>query len=162
MRRISTQISRAFFALRLAALVSITLALCACDLLSSSEDGPAKKIEGQLNQLQIVLEKSVGDEGITRIAIVAIVDSGALGTGGGGGEEEMRRERVVRQELGNRLVNNRLIEVVQPTPEQIDRAVAEISSKNSAALSPPLSAEIGGELSVEHLLSAIVDDGGSR
>ncbi|MBN2083005.1 hypothetical protein JW859_12470 [bacterium] len=101
------------------------------------------------------------------VAVVSVVDTTSIPTG----EEEpdpellataLRRERVVRQAINNALVENKLINVVQPDEANTELARAEIIAKNSAALSTPLAAEIGQGIGAAVIVCALIDKQGAE
>jgi len=101
------------------------------------------------------------------VAVVSVVDTTSIATT----EEEpdpellaaaLRRERVVRQAVNNALVENKLINVVQPDETNTTKARDEIIAKNSAALSAPLTAEIGEEIGAAVIVCALIDNQGAE
>jgi hypothetical protein len=103
------------------------------------------------------------------VAVLAVVDSTALEQAGetaGAGQpldtEAMRRERLVHQALSSALVNNALIEVIQPEQASLDQARGEMIAVNSAALSAPTAEQLGENLGAEILICALIDRNGAE
>jgi len=103
------------------------------------------------------------------VAVLAVVDSTALGqegeTAGAGQPPDtaaLRRERLVHQALSSALVNNALIEVIQPEQASLDQARSEMIAVNSAALSAPTAEQLGEHLGAEILICALIDRGGAE
>ena len=155
---------------RLIGTAALLLMLTSCDLLFGASATPEEAVKMQLNQLQISIEKSMGRSDTTQAAVLAIVDTSTIPTAGAteaeaegaSVAEALRRERIVRQELSNRLVSNRLIEVVQPTQTLIDQARAEITASNSAALSLETVKQSKDSLKTEYIVNALIDRDGAE
>ncbi len=144
--------------------------MAGCALLSKPP-GPEEKIQHQINQLQVNMEKGIPGSDPVKVAVMGILDTAALSPPSEDGakakapdaeklSEGWRRERVLRQELSAQLVKNRLLELLQPTQEQIDEARAAMVSVNSAALNEELVKKLGSLLSAEYLICALADDEG--
>ena len=146
--------------------------LGSCDLISGKKEvDPASEAAKKLKLLQIAVESAVpeGSKGTTTASVLAVVDSSIMGQAAPDAKDEeakakydeaQRRERVVRQELNNVLVNNTLIDVVQPGQAEIDKARAEIAANNSSALSIALALELGTALKADYLICALIDEDG--
>lgn len=149
---------------------------CSCDMLESEQAQIDREVRTKLNLLQIAMEESAGaatDDAGQRVAntasVVAVVDSYFLAdtaaeeeAGAGEGTAALRRERLVRQELNNRLVENSLIEVIHPDQASVVRARDEIIAGNSAALHFNTTKEIGETLGVNVLVCVLIDEAGDE
>jgi hypothetical protein len=103
------------------------------------------------------------------VAVLAVVDSTALAqeseTAAAGqplDSEALRRERLVHQALSSALVNNALIEVIQPEQASLDQARGEMIAVNSAALSAPTAEQLGEHLGADILICALIDREGAE
>jgi len=147
------------------------LALMAGCALLAKPPGPQERIERQINELQVKLEKGIADNQPAHVVVLGVLDTAALSAPNPDAakakapeqaklEEAWRRERVLRQELSALLVKNRLLELVQPTQEQIDESRSAMQAGNAAALNEDLVKRLGALLSAEYILCALSDDEG--
>lgn len=144
--------------------------MAGCALLGKPP-GPEEKVVQQINQLQVNMEKGIPGSDPVHVAVLGILDTAALSPPSEDAakakppdpakvSDAWRRERVLRQELSALLVKNRLLEMIQPTQEQIDEARNAMIAGNSAALNEDLVRKLGALLSAEYLICALSDDSG--
>jgi hypothetical protein len=145
-------------------------------MLESEQAQIDRDVRTKLNLLQIAIEESaavadVGSEppAANTVSVVAVVDSYFLADTAAEEEADtgevaaaLRRERLVRQELNNRLVENSLIEVIHPDQDSVTRARDEIIAGNSAALHFETAKEIGETLGVDVLACVLIDEAGGE
>jgi hypothetical protein len=151
--------------LGLLALVAIT----GCNLLKVGDVPPDTVVKRQLNELQIAVEKFIPEKGKAKIAVLGVVDTAALKKPAAGEEVDQtaldaaaKRERDVRQGLNAVLVENTLMEVVQPAQEQQDKVRAAIAAANSCTLDAKLGLETGQAVAAEYLVDVLIDDTGKQ
>lgn len=142
------------------------LLLAGCTLLGQPQS-PEAAIRRKVNQLQVNLERHIPGEEAVKLALLGLVDTAAAPKAAAAADADpeavaagVRRERVMRQELGALLVKNRLLELVQPTEAQIQQARTAVEAANSPALDKALAAQLGHELGVEYIVGALSDSGG--
>lgn len=149
---------------------------CSCDMLESEQAQIDREVRTKLNLLQIAIEESAGvaadgaeQHAANTVTVVAVVDSYFLADTAAEEEADtgevaaaLRRERLVRQELNNRLVENSLIEVIHPDQDSVTRARDEIIAGNSAALHFETAKEIGETLAVDVLACVLIDEAGDE
>lgn len=142
------------------------LLLAGCTLLGQPQ-GPEAAVRRKVNQLQVSLERHIPGEEAVKVAILGLVDTASAPKAAAAEDadpeavtEGVRRERVMRQELGAMLVKNRLLQIVQPTEEQIQQARTAIEAANSPALDKALAAQLGSALGVQYIVGALSDNGG--
>jgi hypothetical protein len=145
------------------------LAVTGCNLLKTGDVPPDTIVERQLNALQIAVEKYIPDKGKAKIAILGVVDTATLKKPAEGETADQaaldaaaKRERDVRQGLNAVLVENTLLEVVQPAQEQQDKVRAAIAAANSCTLDAKLALEAGEAVAAEYLLDVLIDDTGKQ
>ena len=104
------------------------------------------------------------DSGTTSVSIVAIVDSLLLVPAAEGEELDpadedaaMRRERLVRQAIGNSLVENRLLKMIQPTSQQREKTRGDLIATNSSVLATQDAIAAGADIGVDHLIWAVIE-----
>lgn len=156
--------------MRILALALLMLvAIAGCNLLKVGEVPPDTVVKRQLNALQIAVEKFIPEKGKVKIAVLGVVDTAALKKPAEGEEADQaamdaaaKRERDVRQALNEALVENQLMEVVQPAQEHQDKARAAIAAANSGPLDAKLALEIGEAIDSEYLVDALIDDSGKQ
>lgn len=145
------------------------VALAGCDLLGFGKAPPDTLVQRKLNALQIAVEKYIPAKGKAKVAVVAVVDTASLKKPAAGEEADQaaldtaaKRERDVRQGLNESLVRNTLLDVLQPSQEQQDKARAAVGAANTCALDAGLALELGQALGAEYLVGALIDDDGKQ
>lgn len=145
------------------------LALTGCNLLKAGEVPPETVVKRQLNALQIAVEKFIPEKNKAKIAILGVVDTATLKKPAEGEEVDQaaldaaaKRERDVRQGLNAVLVENQLMEVVQPAQDQQDKVRAAIAAANSCTLDAKLALEAGEGVAAEYLVDVLIDDTGKQ
>jgi hypothetical protein len=145
-------------------------------MLESEQAQIDREVRTKLNLLQIAIEESAAVADVVSeqpaantVAVVAVVDSYFLAdvgaeeeAGTGDDAAALRRERLVRQELNNRLVQNSLIEVIHPAQDSVAKARDEIIAGNSAALHFDTTKEIGKALGADVLVCVLIDEAGDE
>jgi hypothetical protein len=151
--------------LGLLALVAVT----GCNLLKAGEVPPDTAVKRKLNELQIAVEKFIPEKGKAKIAILGVVDTAAMKKPVEGEEVDQaaqdaaaKRERDVRQGLNAALVENQLMEVVQPAQDQQDKVRLAIVAANSCTLDAKAALEVGQAVAAEYLVNVLIDDSGKQ
>jgi hypothetical protein len=150
-------------------LCCVCAALTGCNLLGFGKAPPDTAVQRKLNALQIAIEKQIPAKGKAKVAVVAVVDTVALKQPAAGEEADQavldaaaKRERDVRQGLNESLVRNTLLDVLQPSQQEQDKARAAVAAANTCALDAKLAAELGQAIGAEYLVGAMIDDEGRQ
>jgi len=150
-----------------AAALLLAIGVAGCTLFKSGKVDPDTLVARQLNMLQIAIENDTRAGGKAHVAVLGVVD--VVGMAAGEGAEAAdpealsaarRRERGVRQAIGEVLVQNRLMAAVQPSAEQAEQARKAISAANSPALDAAEATAVGKALGADYLVCALIDDEG--
>ncbi len=150
-------------------LLGLVVVLASCDKLGLGKVSPDEEVKKQLNALQISIEKELAEGAKAKTTILAVVDTQRLAKPAEGEEPDPallqaaeKRERDVRQGMNAVLVENVLLEVVQPAEEQIGKARAAIAAANSPALDKAVCEELGKATAADYLICALIDDSGKK
>lgn len=142
------------------------LLLAGCTLLGQPQS-PDAIVRRKVNQLQVNLERHIPGEEAVKVAILGLLDTASAPKASSAEDADpeavtqgQRRERAMRHELGALLVRNRLLELVQPTPQQIEEARLAMEAANSAALDAALARSLGTALGVQYIICALSDNEG--
>ncbi|MCC7478179.1 hypothetical protein IT575_06935 [bacterium] len=153
-------------------LLGLGLLCGGCELFKEHELTPAEQCEIQLKTLQVAIEEGIHEGSKAKVAVLGIVDASVIArTAEGDAPAEKKkdksdsdgpaaalaRERKVRDALLASLVQNRLMEMLQPDEATIALAREDMLAANSAALSIEKSRELGEKLGAGYLAGAIVD-----
>ncbi len=153
------------------------LLLAACDLLKEHKLTPGEECDIQLKKMQVAIEEGIGEGSKAKVAVLGIVDASAIAKTVEGDAPETKskdkskgapedpaaplaRERKVRDAINASLVQNRLMELLQPDEASIAVAREDMLAANSAALSLEKCKDLGEKLGAEYIAGAIVDEEG--
>jgi len=152
--------------IRTATLV-LLIAVASCNMAKGGKADPDKVVARQLNMLQIAIENDMRVQGKVHVAVLGVVDAVDMTAGEGAEAPDpealsaaRRRERSVRQAIGEVLVQNRLMAAVQPSADQAEQARKAISAANSPALDAAEATAVGKALGADYLVCALIDDEG--
>jgi hypothetical protein len=151
-------------------LIAIPVVLSGCDAEAESRT-PAELAELQLRRAQVAIEGAMHG-GSSRIAVLGVLDSSAIAAKAVAGSEQkgktdsaalaaaLGRERKARAGLNASFVQNRLLEMLQPSETDQATAHDDMLRGNSAALSQEQCRQLSGQLGAEFLVNALVDEEG--
>lgn len=153
----------------------LLLPLLSCDAFKVKPPTAEEVADGQLKKLQVAVEAGIPDGGKAKVAVLAILDSSfiaseAAGAGAAPAKDKKKgaedpaapldRERKVRDAVSASLVQNRLLELLQPDEASLASARTEMLKGNSAALSVESCSKLGTAMGADYIADAIVDETG--